>query len=179
MTAPAIPVLETGRLRLEPPAAAHFPAWRAFYTSAEGTARRGGTPKSERDAWMLLAADIGHWALRGFGIWAVTEAAGGRVLGACGLWHPAGWPRHELTWWLLPEARGQGFATEASRAAIGFGYDRLGLDPVETHMQDDNLPARRLAARLGGRVIARETFPDGRARDVFALPHPARAEDAA
>ena len=71
---------------------------------------------------------------------------------------------------MLPGARGAGLATEASRAAIAFAYDVLAWDLVETHMDDRNDAARRLALRLGGQVIARETFPDGRTRDVFALP---------
>lgn len=37
-------------------------------------------------------------------------------------------------------------------------------------MDDGNEPARRLAERLDGRVIAREAFPDGVARNVYALP---------
>ena len=39
-------------------------------------------------------------------------------------------------------------------------------------MRDENVPARRLAERLGAAKIARETFPDGVTRDVFALPEP-------
>jgi RimJ/RimL family protein N-acetyltransferase len=91
------------------------------------------------------------------------------MIGGCGLWWPEGWPRPELTWWIVPEGRRQGHALEASRAAIGFARDTLGWDLVQTHMNDANLPARRLAEALGGRIIARETFPDGLTRDVFAL----------
>lgn len=174
-----IATLSTPRLRLEPPAAVHAPAWAAFYTSAEGTPRRGGGAKDARAAWTILAADIGHWQLRGFGIWALTRRDNGETVGAAGLHHPDGWPRHELTWWLLPGARGQGLATEASLAAIRWGYDVAGFDPVETHMRDDNAAAHALARRLGGRATARETFPDGVARDVYALPHPERREGAA
>ena len=72
--------------------------------------------------------------------------------------------------------RGRGFATEASKAVIDFGYEVLGWDLVETHMNDDNLAARRLVERLGGTVIAREEFPDGVTRNVYKLPRtqPAR-----
>ena len=37
-------------------------------------------------------------------------------------------------------------------------------------MRDENRAARRLAERLGGKVVRRETFPDGVPRDVFRLP---------
>jgi len=40
---------------------------------------------------------------------------------------------------------------------------------IETHMKDENVAARALAVKLGGKVIARHTFPDSIVRDVFAI----------
>lgn len=165
---------ETERLRLTQPEAGDFPAYRRFYAIENDQAGRYRAPRREDEAWTILAGDIGHWTLRGFGMFVITRKSDDEVIGGCGLYHPQGWPSHELTWWLLPSARGTGFATEASRAVIGFGYDRLGWPQVETHMRDENAPARRLAERLGGKIDRREVFPDGVARDVFRLPHPAK-----
>ena len=92
------------------------------------------------------------------------------MVGGCGIWWPDGWPRSELTWWIAASARRKGYAKEASRAAIAFAYDVLDWELVETHMDDGNEAARRLVLSLGGSVIARDTFPDGKERDVFALP---------
>lgn len=167
----AIPTLETARLALRAPAAADFPVYRAFYADAKASAFYGG-PLAPASAWRKLAFDIGHWALRGHGMWSLVERSGGKMVGGCGIVWPEGWPRHELTWWIVPEARRNGYALEASRAAIGWAFDALGWSRVETHMDDSNAAARRLAERLGGTVIARETFPDGLARDVYALPRP-------
>lgn len=91
-------------------------------------------------------------------------------MGGCGLVWPQGWPRSELTWWIAPHARRHGFALEASRAAIAFGYETLGWRLVETHMLDANAPARNLVLKLGGTIIARERFPDGNERNIYALP---------
>ena len=88
---------------------------------------------------------------------------------------PADWPRCELTWWIIPEARRSGYAFEASRAVIAHAYDVFGWDLVETHMNDENVAARNLALKLGGHVIAREIFPDGVERNVYALPTPSPA----
>lgn len=142
-----------------------------FFADAEASAFYGG-PLDQTQAWRVLAVDFGHWALRGYGRWAIQSRASGEMVGSCGLWWPEGLPRSELTWWLLPSARGEGIATEASLAAIAFGYDVLGWDLVETHMDDDNLAAQRLVQRLGGTKLTRETFPDGVTRNVYALPHP-------
>lgn len=92
------------------------------------------------------------------------------MVGGCGLWWPEGYPRSELTWWIIPRARRLGYALEASRSVVRFGYRTLGWPLVETHMNDDNLAARRLVDKLGGEAIARERFPDGIERTVYRLP---------
>ncbi len=171
----AIPELRTERLVLRAPGAEDAAIYAEFYRDRSGSGNYGG-PLRPDQAWKRLAENLGHWQLRGYGLWMIQPVGAERAVGGCGLWHPGGWPSHELTWWLMPEARGTGYATEASRAAIAFGYDRLGWERVETHMRDENAPARRLAERLGGRVIRRDVFPDGVTRDVFHLPHSAAEE---
>lgn len=164
-----IPTLETERLVLRAPEASDFPVYRSFFADADASQFYGG-PLDATAAWRVLAADLGHWALRGFGRWAVVERASGRMIGGCGLWWAEGWPRSELTWWIIPAARRMGYAAEASRAAIGFGYRTLGWAVVETHMNDANVAARHLAEKLGGTIAAREAFPDGLERNIYALP---------
>lgn len=166
-----IPTLMTERLELRAPANDDFPVYRNFFADAEASYFYGGPLEADR-AWRVLAADLGHWALRGYGRWSVIERSTGLMIGGCGLWWPEGYPRSELTWWIVPSARRNGYALEASRAAIAFGYNRLGWAMVETHMKDENVAARKLVDKLGGTQILREIFPDGLQRDIFALPRP-------
>jgi len=165
-----IPTLETDRLLLRAPSEKDFPVYREFFADAEASHFYGG-PLEDGHAWRMLAGDLGHWVLRGYGRWAVEEKVSGQMIGGCGLWWPGGWPRSELTWWIIPPARRYGFAMEASRAAIRFGHETLGWPLVQTHIDDANEPAHRLVAKLGARKIKRETFPDGNSRIVYALPH--------
>jgi [ribosomal protein S5]-alanine N-acetyltransferase len=109
----------------------------------------------------------------------VVERDSGTMVGGCGLWWPDGYPRSELTWWIVPAARRRGYALEASRAAIAFGYRTLGWPLVETHMNDANTPARLLTEKLGGTIITREVFPDGLERNIYALPDPGLAPNPA
>ena len=161
--------LSTDRLSLTVPVASDLMHYRAFYAATDVAAGgyRGGRSAAEVAA--IHQDDMDHWVRTGFGMFILRDRAGAFVGGA-GLRHPLGWPRHELTWFLMPAARGQGLATEASRAIIAWGYDDLGWDVVETHMRDENTPARRLVERHGGEKIMRMTFPDSVTRDVFALP---------
>lgn len=115
-----IPTLETERLVLRAPEAADYPVYRDFFADAEASHFYGGPLDADR-AWRVLATDLGHWALRGFGRWSVVERATGLMVGGCGLWWPEGYPRSELTWWIIPAARRNGYALEASRAAVNFG----------------------------------------------------------
>lgn len=167
-----IPTLTTKRLVLRAPEAADFPVYRDFFGDAEASHFYGGPMEADR-AWRVLATDLGHWALRGYGRWSIVEQASGAMVGGCGLWWPEAYPRSELTWWIIPSARRNGYALEASRAAVRFGYDTLGWELVETHMNDENVAARLLAQKLGGVKILRERFPDGLERDIFALPRTA------
>jgi ribosomal-protein-alanine N-acetyltransferase len=162
-----IPYLTTKRLTLRPPTAADLGVYTAFNAVSDFTygAYRGG--KSDTETKALLTSDINHWS-RGFGMWLIS-LADDEVVGGAGLVHPDGWPSHEMTWWLMPDHRRMGYATEASRAVIEFGYGVLGWPQVETYMRDDNFPARQLAERLGGKPVRREVFPDGISRDVFAF----------
>lgn len=168
----AIPTLTTERLVLRAPEAADFSVYRDFFGDAEASHFYGGPMEADR-AWRVLATDLGHWALRGYGRWSIVEQASGAMVGGCGLWWPEAYPRSELTWWIIPSARRNGYALEASRAAVRFGYDTLGWELVETHMNDENVAARLLAQKLGGVKILRERFPDGLERDIFALPRTA------
>lgn len=164
----AIPTLQTARLTLRAPSAEDFDAYRDFYADPEASAFYGG-PLSAGQAWRRLAYEVGHWAMRGFGMWALVEKASGTTVGGCGIVWPEGWPRHELTWWITPAARRNGYAEEASRAAIVWACDTLGWSEVETHMRDENEAARKLAEKLGGSVVARELFPDAIERNVYAF----------
>jgi RimJ/RimL family protein N-acetyltransferase len=167
-----IPELLTDRLHLRAPKLNDFSPFAEFYGDAAASAFYGG-PLTATGTWNKLCAEVGHWTLRGHGKWAVESQDTGAFVGICGLELAEGWPCPELTWWMLPTHRRKGFAQEASRAAIRFGYDTLGWAQVRTYTKDDNHAARALIAKLGGERTDRQVFPDGIARDIFVLPKPA------
>ncbi|WP_431256862.1 GNAT family N-acetyltransferase [Roseateles chitinivorans] len=173
----AIPTLESDRLTLSPLDRSCFDAYERFYGNAEASGSYGG-PLSPAAAWTRLASDVGVWTLQGFGVWAIRRRDETAVLGVCGFWQGRGWPT-ELTWWLLPEARGQGMALDASRLAVTHAYRDWGWPTVQTYMRDDNIAARKLVLRLGGGLVDRVCFPDGEFRDLFEIPDPAAMETTA
>lgn len=163
-----IPTLHTERLSLLAPSAECADLYESFYTDAAASGAYGG-PLTSAAAWSRLAADLGTWHLQGFGVWAIRRREPGDLVGVCGFWQGKGWPR-ELTWWLLPQARGAGIAQEASRAVIEHAYQEFKWPSVETYMNDGNHAARALVLRLGGVAAERRSFPDGLERDIYRLP---------
>jgi len=161
--------VKTEQLLLRPPEDGDFDVYSSFFSDADASRFYGG-PLRKDQAWRVLAAHIGHWHLRGYGMWMIVPERTGIAVGGCGFVWPEGWPRRELTWWLMPEARGKGIAVEASKAAIRYAYEIYAWSRVETHMNDDNTAARKLVQKLGGTEIARELFPDGLTRSVYKLP---------
>ncbi|MCW5579412.1 MAG: GNAT family N-acetyltransferase, partial [Dokdonella sp.] len=68
----AIPTLTTARLRLTALAERHFEAYAAMLADADNTRYIGdGQPLDRMNAWRSMAMLLGHWTLRGFGMWAV------------------------------------------------------------------------------------------------------------
>ena len=91
-----VPTVRTDRLILRAPNAGDFELYREFYADPEASAFYGG-PLGSAQAWRKLAYDIGHWELRGFGIWLLVEQASGASIGGCGIVWPEGWPRHSAS----------------------------------------------------------------------------------
>ena len=164
------PVLTTKRLEMRAPTADDTAAYRAFYAASDLTVGqyRGGRTDAEVD--QILRNDVDHWARHGFGMWLLRAHGDETVLGGAGLDFADDWQMHEVTWWLMPDARGEGFATEAARAAINWAYAEDLWPQVETYFRDENVASRRLAERLGGTFDRRMRFPDGIMRDIYVLP---------
>jgi RimJ/RimL family protein N-acetyltransferase len=110
-----------------------------------------GTPASRADSWRSMASALGHWELRGYGLWAAEERATGAFVGRMGLYNPEGWPGLEAGWMLAPSARGRGFATEGGRASLRHAFGEVGADRVISLIQPANRASVAVAERLGGR----------------------------
>jgi RimJ/RimL family protein N-acetyltransferase len=146
----AIPVLETGRLRLRVPAISDFPAYAAFFASERAVHERG--PMDERGAWREFCASLACWPLRGFGGWSVTDRTDGSYLGEVGLFQPVEYPEPEIGWMVLPAAEGRGIAHEAALAVRNWAYRTLGLKTLVSYIDPANARSIRLAERLGARL---------------------------
>jgi len=101
-------------------------------------------------------------AVMGYGRVAVERRSDGMFLGMCGLdreiWYP---DDLEIGWRLVPEARGQGYATEAARAWIDHGFDVLDLPRIISIADVPNLKSIAVMERLGFTHNHTATLMDG------------------
>lgn len=147
-----IPAIETERLRLTAFCERHFEAYASMLADPASTRFVGdGQALDRMNAWRSMAMLLGHWVLRGYGMWAVELRDSGEFVGRVGLHDPEGWPDLELGWMLMPEHCHHGYATEAARAALGFAFRTLKADRVISLIRVENTASERLARRLGGR----------------------------
>jgi RimJ/RimL family protein N-acetyltransferase len=110
-----------------------------------------GATLSRDDTWRAIAGMIGHWALRGYGMWALESKASGALVGRAGFIDPPGWPGFELGWTLAREHWGHGYATEAARAALACAFETLGRDRVIHLIRPGNAASIRVAGRIGAK----------------------------
>jgi RimJ/RimL family protein N-acetyltransferase len=152
------PTLETERLLLRP--------WRPeedldalVALNADADVMRWVAPHrplTPAESAELLDRLVRHWDEHGFGLWAlVPREPGAGVIGFAGLaipsFLPEVLPTVEVGWRLAPAWWGRGLATEAARASIDHGFERLGLRAVVSIIDERNTRSLRLARRLGMR----------------------------
>jgi len=173
MTELAIPVLETRRLVLRGPEPEDYPDFKATFTSYR--ARFMGGPLNAYESWMLYAAEIGHWSIRGYGMWMIHDRDTDETYGMAGAWKPAQWPEAEIAWVIWPGAEGRGIALEATHAARRYYY-RNGWDGAVSYIDPKNLASIRLAERLGAKRDPDAKTIDG-SDSVYRHPSPAVLEN--
>lgn len=156
-----VPELVTTRLRLrdwrdddgdpfaelnaDPEVMAHFP-----------------TTLSRATSDMLVEATMDGWAANGFGLWVVERLDDGAFLGFTGLARPSFeahfMPAVEVGWRLARNAWGHGYATEAARAALAFGFDTVRLQEIVSFTVPANLRSRAVMERIGMRHDPADDF---------------------
>jgi RimJ/RimL family protein N-acetyltransferase len=176
MAASSAPRLQTARLLLREWRPEDVDAHAAMSADAEVMRYLGGVLGREQ-SWRQLATHAGHWTLRGYGNWAVERRSDGAFLGRVGLWNPEGWPGLELGWKLARHAWGQGYATEAGRAAMEWTWSVLRAPRLIALVHPENVSSLRVAERLGLRLLREDTFAGGPVAVLgIERPEPRRRE---
>lgn len=132
--------------------------------------------REESDAF--IERIVLHAHKHGFALWALetreASPAGppGSFIGFAGLnetpFQAHFTPAIEIGWRLAKAAQGRGYATEAARAALDFGFRVAGLEEIVSFTTPNNLASRRVMEKLGMRRNPDEDF----AHPLLASDHP-------
>jgi len=115
-----------------------------------------------------------HIAEHGFGFWAVEVPGVADCVGLCGLVHARFeapfTPCVEIGWRLAHDYWGRGYAPEAARAALDFGFTSLSLDEIVAFTAVENAKSRRVMEKIGMTYDPADDFD----HPALAAGHPLR-----
>ncbi len=98
-------------------------------------------------AWVSARA---AWWHEGRGVtFAITRRDEDELLGSVSLRRYARDRRAELGYWLAASAWNRGYASEATRAAVAFGFGELGLARIYAQVLAGNVASMRVLEKLG------------------------------
>jgi RimJ/RimL family protein N-acetyltransferase len=113
-----------------------------------------------------------QWQVHGWGLWAVEVPTVAEFIGYVGLWPadylPSG-PAVEIGWRLARAQWGHGYATEAAREALRFGFEKLSLDEIVSFTVPQNKRSVAVMERIGLRRAPAGDFDHPR---VDSVKHP-------
>jgi len=147
-------ILATGRLRLRPWKESDFAPFAALNGDPlvmEHFPAVKSRAQSDAEAHRILS----RLDARGWGHWAIEVVGGAPFIGFAGLaektFAAPFTPCVEVGWRLARDAWGHGYATEAARAALAFGFRELGLAEIVSYTTLRNARSIAVMERLGMR----------------------------
>lgn len=90
-----------------------------------------------------------HWDKFPYGPWAVVEKASGELMGHCGLRFLDEIQETEVLYALGQDYWGKGYATEAARASVEFGFNQVGLERIIALAVPENIASRKVMEHCG------------------------------
>ena len=107
----------------------------------------------ESEAQRFLDFCFRQYEQSGEGPWAIVLKATREIIGNCGyigIHHFCG----EVNYYVAPQYRGQGLATEAVRILLDFGFRELGLVRVQARCAPDNPASEKVLRKIGMKITA-------------------------
>ena len=150
-----VPEIETERLLLRAFTPEDFEAFAGMRADA-GVMRFIGQPVGPQTLEQARAwqeKNDRRWQDNGFGMWAVVERATGELAGWCGLSRLEDTQEVEVGYGLARRAWGRGLATEAARASLRYGFERMGLTRIVAVVNPANHASRHVVEKLGLRHV--------------------------
>ncbi|WP_394831204.1 GNAT family N-acetyltransferase [Pendulispora rubella] len=159
-----VPTIDTERLHLRGYRLDDFEEYATMLSDPRFLQHVASQPISREDVWARILRYIGHWAVFGYGVWAIEEKATGQYAGEVGFSNlerdisPPFGDAPEAGWGLAPRLHGQGFAKEAT-AGIHRWFDaEFGPKRTVCMIRPDNTASMRIAEKCGYHELHRVPY---------------------
>lgn len=168
-----VPGIESARLTMRGHRLDDFSECCTMWADPVVTRFIGGKPFSEEETWARFLRHAGHWAVMGFGYWAIEEKETHNFVGELGFAdyrreiEPSIKGMPELGWALASRVHGKGYATEAVRAALAWGDAHFSAARTVSIIHPENLASIRVAEKCGYKELQRSNYK-GHATIIFA-----------
>lgn len=125
---------------------------------------------SREDVTRWIARCISSYRENGYGLCAMVLKESNGVIGDCGHFRQEidGRAEIEIGYHVLREKWRQGYATEAARASVAYGFDTLRANRLISLVRPENLPSRRVAEKAG-MSVEKEIVHKGFAHLVYSI----------
>jgi RimJ/RimL family protein N-acetyltransferase len=160
--------IATKRLLLRPMAAEHFEAHARIVGDPDVMRYILDDPMTRAQAWWNIARYVGHWRIRGYGMYAAIEKSSGDMIGHMGFLNAEGGRGFELGWILAREAWGKGYASEGTRALVAYAFDDLNQSEIVCVINAQNARSIVVAERLGA-ALAHEEIEGGKKLRIYRI----------
>jgi len=143
--------LETQRLYIRPFRAEDAEALHMVFGDARVMERiPGGPSPTLQETQRRLAKIMAHQEKHGFSLWALIDKENGNLVGDCGLILVEGrGPEVEVSYDITYAWWGRGYATEAARECLRFGFEELKLPGIIALTYADHMASRRVMEKIG------------------------------
>jgi ribosomal-protein-alanine N-acetyltransferase len=107
------------------------------------------TPPPLEKVQKFIAGQENHWAQYGYGNWGILPEGERQIIGWAGLQYVPELDETEVGYLLNRPFWGKGYATEAARTSLQFGFKNFSLDHIIALVHPDNLGSRRVIEKCG------------------------------
>jgi len=104
---------------------------------------------TREDVLSSLPRRIKRWRERGFAHLGVFEKENENLIGYCGLQFFDNTPEVEIYYGFFKDFWGKGFATEAAKAMLRFGFEETSLDKIVAGTHPDNIASQKVLTNIG------------------------------
>jgi RimJ/RimL family protein N-acetyltransferase len=159
-----MPGIETARLQLRPYSLEDLDELAPILSNPAVMkySPRGAIPKDKVKEVTLeiLEFFITHWQQHGFGVWAVVEKATVKLIGHCGLNFLPNSHEIEVLYRLDEAYWNQGIASEATKASLRYGFEKVKLDRIVAITAPEHTASRRVMEKGGLKYEKNARFYD-------------------